>query len=291
MATLLPNGLAPARVAPVFPTASRPDRKPTLPAGMTMADAQAQLDAHIFHHGIDFGDGLVSKSMAPPDYIDQIASAFFSPLDLNGRSMLDIGAWTGAYSFEAKWRGAKRVVASDQWSWVHPHFRGRAAFDLALSLTGLDIEPREIDVPDITPQSVGMFDVVLFSGVFYHLLDPIHLTRQVSECAEHLFIMETHHDAVKNARPSMIFYPGAELNGDSSNWWGPNPNCVYHLLRAFGFSEIWYCDAPRQKNRGIYHAFRNAESMKLLGWKPDGPWLSLSDPDNQALIFAPTDPG
>lgn len=257
---------------------------------MTIAAAQARLDAHIFHHGIDFGDGLVAKSSAPPDFIDQMGSALFEPLDLTGKSMLDIGAWTGAYSFEAKWRGAKRVVASDHYAWTHPHFRGREAFNLALSLTGLDIEPRQIDLPDITPQSVGEFDIVLFAGVFYHLLDPIHLTRQVSECAAHLFILETHHDALKNGRPSMIFYPDAELNGDSTNWWGPNPNCVYHLLRAFGFSEIWYCDAPRVPNRGIYHAFRNADSRDLLGWLPEGPWLSLSDPENRALIFAPTEP-
>ena len=79
-----------------------PPLKPHLPAGMTLAQAQEKLDSLPFHHGIDFGDGLVSKSAAPVDFIKSFADALLAPVDLTGRSMLDIGAWTGAYSFEAK---------------------------------------------------------------------------------------------------------------------------------------------------------------------------------------------
>lgn len=261
--------------------------KPNLPDGMTLAQAQEKLDSLIFHHGIDFGEGLVSKSSAPVDFIRSFAAALFSPVDLVGRSMLDIGAWTGAYSFEAKMRGAKRVLASDHYVWNHPVFRGREAFDFARTLTGLDIETKDIDVPDITRASVGMFDVVLFSGVFYHLLDPIRLTQQISECATHLLIIETYEDALDVSRPAMIYYPGATLNGDASNFWGPNPNCVYEILTEFGFADIWYRKTPGFSDRGVYHAFRDLQSRDAMGWTAGEPWVSLSSEEARAALFAP----
>jgi tRNA (mo5U34)-methyltransferase len=157
-------------------------------------------------------------------------------------------------------------------------------------LTGLDVEAREIDVPDITPETVGMFDVVLFSGVFYHLIDPIHLTRQISTCARHALVLETHQDGFGAARPAMIFYPGTTLAGDPTNWWGPNPPCVYELLKEFGFAEILYRDAPHAPpmNRGSYQAFRNKASMAAMGVADiKAPWISLSDPNNRKTLFAP----
>ena len=265
-------------------------RCPVLPDGVTLAEMQAKLDELIWHHSIDFGDGLVSKSQAPVAFINATAEALFDGLDLRDRSLIDIGAWSGAYSFEAKRRGACRVLATDKFAWTHPVFKGRLGFDLGLQLTGLQIDAREIDVPDITEQSVGLFDVVLFSGVFYHLLDPITLMRQISTCAEHLLIVETHQDALDCPRPSMIFYPGEVLNNDGSNWWGPNPQCMYELLREFGFSEVHYRDAPLMdfRSRGIFHAYRSAESMAKLGVRgaPDG-WLSLSQPEARAELFTP----
>lgn len=260
--------------------------RPNLPPGMSLAEAQAKLDSMVWHHSLDFGEGLVSKSAATVDFINKSAEILFGQLDMAGKSMLDVGAWTGAFSFDAKRRGAARVVASDHYVWTHPHFRGREAFDFALGLTGLDIEAQEIDVPDISPDSVGMFDAVLFSGVFYHLLDPINLTRRVGKCAEHLLIVETIHDALDNPRPAMIYYPGAILNNDSTNFWGPNPHCMYELLTELGFTDIWYQDAYLIEKRGVYHAFRSPESRAAMGWRDDGS-ISLSVEENRRALFAP----
>jgi hypothetical protein len=30
--------------------------------------------------------------------------------------------------------------------------------------------------------------------------------------------------------PYAVFYPGSELNSDSSNWWGPNLKCMNSIL-------------------------------------------------------------
>lgn len=277
--------LSTVRTLPVFDVKTDPKRTPHCPPGVSIAEMQVRLDSHHFHHGIDFGSGLASKADASVDFVNQTAEALLGGVDLRGRSVLDIGTWSGAYAFEAKWRGAARVVATDHYTWNNSEFRGREAFDLAHAITGLEIEAYDIDVPDLSQSSVGSFDVVLFAGVFYHLFDPINLTRQISSCAKHLLIVETHLNEINNPEPAMRFYPGATLNNDGSNWWGPNASCMYELLREIGFSDIWYCDAPAITQRGIFHAFRNEQSRNLLRWTTSGPWKSLSDEATRRAMF------
>ena len=85
------------------------------------------------------------------------ADAFFGCIDLRGRTFLDIGAWNGYFSFEAKRRGAGRVLATDKFTWTHPHLKGREGFELARKHLGYSIEAEEIDVPELTVERVGTF--------------------------------------------------------------------------------------------------------------------------------------
>src|SRR5712671_1368325 len=125
-------------------------------------------------HSIDLGNGIVTPGSKLPEIHAQEAAAFFDPIRMEGTSVVDVGAWNGFYSFEAKRRGAKRVLATDNFTWNHEVFRGRETFELARSALGLDVEMLDVDVPDLSPDKVGgTFDVVLFLGVLYHLFDPI----------------------------------------------------------------------------------------------------------------------
>jgi tRNA (mo5U34)-methyltransferase len=252
----------------------------------TPAEQQAVVDSFFWWHSIDFGNGVVAKGHIPLKNVIDTGRAFFGGLDLRGKSVHDIGAWSGGFSLEAKRHGAARVLASDHFAWQPKPLNGRPTFELMAALTGLDFERLEIDVPQINPQSVGMFDVVLFSGVFYHLISPVELTRTVAGCASHLFIMETHQekDLLSFPRPAMMFYPGSEVNNDPSTWWGPNPYCVYELLKNFGFSRIFHRNRPDDPSRGIYHAFRSDDSLALLGG-PQPAWDDLGDPEVRRKLF------
>src|SRR5262245_65849926 len=78
---------------------------------------QEQVDLHNWFHSIDFGNGVVSKGLKSLDVISIEAAALFDGLDLIGKTVLDVGAWNGALSFEAKRRGAQRsgVAAKGEW--------------------------------------------------------------------------------------------------------------------------------------------------------------------------------
>ena len=124
--------------------------------------------------------------------------------DFRGRSVLDIGAWDGYYSFLAERRGASRVVALDHYAWGVdftariavlervPRTRraariktrdttefwrddlpGRRGFDLAHRALESRVEPVVADFTTIDLSTLGTFDIVLYLGVLYHMKEPL----------------------------------------------------------------------------------------------------------------------
>ena len=58
--------------------------------------------------------------------------------------------------------------------------------------------------------------------------------------------------------PAMAFYPGTELGGDPTNWWGPNRSAVEALLKSAGFAKVLFSPNPlAPETRGLFHAFKS----------------------------------
>jgi tRNA (mo5U34)-methyltransferase len=223
-------------------------------------DLQSRVAEFQWHHSIDLGGGVVTPGGKSLAICNAEANLIFDRINLSGRTVLDIGAWNGVFSFEAKRRGAARVLATDSYCWSHPHFRGRETFDIARSALGVDVDAREIDVTDLSREAVGDFDIVLYLGVFYHRYDAIEALARAARLAKHALIVETHLDLREVDLPAMVFYPGSELANDSTNWWGPNEHCMKDLLLGHGFNDIEVTAHPAAHNRAIFHAWRSTEA-------------------------------
>ena len=188
-----------------------------------------------WYHTIDLGGGIVTHGA--DDSPIRLARLDL-PRSLAGRTVLDIGAWDGFFSFEAERRGASRVVAADYYSWHGSGWGSKAGFELARAALGSKVEDVDIDVMDLSPERVGVFDVVLFLGVLYHLRHPLLALERVASVTRQLLIVETVVDMVGFRRPAMAFYPSGELNADPTNWWGPNLPALHGMLRSVGFSQV-----------------------------------------------------
>jgi tRNA (mo5U34)-methyltransferase len=121
----------------------------------------------------------------------------------------------------------------------------------------LDVEGRDVDLAEISRESVGVFDLVLFCGVLHHLRDPLGTLTSISSVCSHTLVVETHVDALYVERPAMIFYPTIELANDPTNWWGPNPACVTAMPHDAGFAGVECVPNPAHENRAIFHAYRH----------------------------------
>jgi tRNA (mo5U34)-methyltransferase len=188
-----------------------------------------------WYHQIDLGDGIVTPGV---DDTPNRMAPLELPSDLSGRSVLDIGAWDGVFTFEAERRGASRVLATDSYCWSGEGWGTKDGFLTASRILGSRADDLEIDVMDLSPDRVGTFDLVLFVGVLYHLRHPLLALERVASVTGDQLIFDSHTAKVDDPDPVMLFYPGTELNNDPTNWWGANPPAVEAMLRDVGFRRI-----------------------------------------------------
>jgi tRNA (mo5U34)-methyltransferase len=210
-------------------------------------------------HTIDLGNGIVTPGkINPADTLCRIGM----PEDLSGKTVLDIGAADGFYSFEAERRGASRVVATGLWG--KGGYKSKDAFDLARNLLHSKVESVEIDLFDMSPEKMGAFDVVLMLGVLYHLQHPLLGLQRVCRMTKEMMVLETHVDLLEIDEPVIRFYPGTELDGDSTNWCGPNLAAVESMLKVAGFTKVATITAPDRRDPALGR-FKGAVATLLHG--------------------------
>lgn len=189
--------------------------------------------------------------------------------DLHGKTVLDVGALNGYYSFAAERLGASRVVALDYPEWVgDPTPPGRAGFDVARKILKSRVEPVLADLMEMDIGALGHFDVVLFLGVLYHLEDPLSGMRRVAELTSGMAVIESQAMSVSGVEDHALleFFAGSELNNDPTNWFVPNVAAIDALAHAAGFATTRTIVGPPPRDsapgagtthfRAVVHAFK-----------------------------------
>lgn len=118
-------------------------------------------------HHIDLGDGIITpgqqSGVDDVHFNERFLDHLNIPTDLTGKTVLDIGCSDGYYSFACEKRGAK-VLAIDDPS-INNNTRN---FFVAKHILGSNVECIHINLFDIK-DDFGEFDIVLASGLLYHL--------------------------------------------------------------------------------------------------------------------------
>jgi tRNA (mo5U34)-methyltransferase len=212
-------------------------------------------------HSIDLGDGEITPGEGKPlAMIDAEAPVVFKH-GVTGKSVLDIGAWDGAFSFQAERRGARDVLATDHFCWSGNSWGTKAGFDYAHARLNSKVRSLDIDVPDLSVERVGQFDVVLFLGVLYHLKSPFTALETAASLAREMLVIETVTVLNDLAQPVMRFIPSRELANDPTNCFAPNLRCLELMLKQLGFKTIEaelnpFTPVHAGYNRHILHAIR-----------------------------------
>lgn len=183
-------------------------------------------------HTIDLGNGIVTKGA---DNSSEKLKTIKMKEHVRGRTVLDIGAWDGFFSFEAERLGADKVVAVDPFMWNGNQWGSKEGFVLAKQI--LNSKVQDIDLEDISEiDTFGTFDTVLFLGVFYHLKDPLVVLEKVANVTGKVLILETELDLREEKFPMMSY--NDEVYSDHTNYWFPNQKLVESLLNTVGFKEV-----------------------------------------------------
>jgi len=231
---------------------------------LSAEELRAQADALGWFHRIDLGHGVVTKGLSSGPYVgpDKLP-------DLTGKSVLDIGAWDGFYSFQAERLGAARVVALDHYVWGvdmaarqrywaeceqrgvlpdhsrdttdfwRPELPGRTAFDFARRTLASKVEPMVADFATVDLADVGHFDVVLYLGVLYHMKEPLTVLERLRRVTDEVAVIETQAVSVAGLEgQNLVQFFGGEFIGDYGNWYVPTLACLTQWALAAGFSRV-----------------------------------------------------
>lgn len=205
-------------------------------SGLTPEELRSRASKIKWHHSLDLGNGVVTSGQ---DNSPKKLKRLRLPESLAGKSVLDVGAWDGFFSFEAERRGASRVLATDSFVWRGGcDWADKSGFDLAKAALGSSVDEMEIDVLELSPERVGIFDVVLFLGVLYHMKHPLLALERVASVTRELLVIETVVDMLSHKRPAIAFYVGDEVARDATNWCGPNPAAIEGMLKTVGFKRV-----------------------------------------------------
>ncbi len=235
---------------------------------------RAQAESLLWYHSIDLGHGVVTPGISTANQLEPAQLP-----DLSGRSVLDIGAWDGYYSFLAERLGASRVLALDHYVWgvdIQARQRywdecaaagefpdqskdltefwrsdlpGKSAFDFAHETLRSNVESVVGDFATMDLAKLGQFDVTLFLGVLYHLKDPLSVLERVRAVTRHAAVVETvafHIHGLDNAS-YLQFLAGQSFQTDFGNWYMPTIEALSQmcLVAGFGRTSIVVGPPPR----------------------------------------------
>ena len=215
----------------------------------------------------------------PSAFAEDCFRYYHLPEKCHGKSVLDIGGWDGAISFEMERRGCSQVVL------VNPKTLGDMDFPLGGPGTRAEVEQRYLEsgfplddihsggaklliqwfdskikiqdstIYDLPWKLKQQFDIVLCLGLLYHLRDPVRGLAVASKLTGELLILETmcfpETDPLAQADRSYCEFLGGHTG---HNWWLFNYHALEHMLQACGFErierkEVW-------NSRCVYHAFK-----------------------------------
>ena len=207
-----------------------------------------EVEAIGWYHTIDLGDGVVT-----PGFYDHrpILHHYALPERLDGLRVLDIAAFDGFWSYEFERRGAAEVVALDieraRELDLAPHVRAGmteteldrpfgAGFALAHARKRSKVRHVHCNVYDVSPEKLGLFDLVHCGDLLLHLRDPAlalarirSVTRGEALISEAIFPDLDRHDS------PLVVYDG----GVSENiWWRFGAKSLTGMIRDAGFGRV-----------------------------------------------------
>lgn len=135
-----------------------------------------------------------------------------------GKICLELGSLEGGHSYMMQKMGAKKIIAIEANS---------RAFLKCLCIKEIfdlnKVEFRYGDFRNFFVENSDHYDILIASGVLYHMLDPLQLIKQMSQVSDQLYIWTHYYDAsIINARadlrPKFRVLQDVEKDGAHYQW-------------------------------------------------------------------------
>ncbi len=246
-----------------------------------ISDATRQRDQTIrfnWGHHHDFGTFKLEGQMK--DRHLEILSVFIDefgavPPDLSGKRVLDIGCWTGGTCLTLAGMGAEVVGIEEVRKYAECAQFLADSFGLRDRVT---IERRSLY--DLTDDRFhDAFDIVLFSGVIYHLTDPVlgarhcfNALRDGGRCLVESFSIGRSDTLVEYTGPGVMSSSEGtreRKNRSGWNWFVPSPPAMGQMMRDVGFDDVEVLGPRDARAYGVGRRTRHVDLCRAGLSRPD----------------------
>jgi len=228
-----------------------------------VAEILKQLDGIEWYHCIDVGHGVTTPGAF--DHAPQLHH-YHLPDSLAGQRVIDVATKDGYFAFEFERRGAEEVMALDidtyaELDWP-PRLRptldpemlaGKmgAGFEVAHQLRDSKVIRHTENVYQMSPESVGEFDLVFSGSYLLHLMNPqLALANMRKITRGKAIIVDQFHPGVPR---EFMYFAGAAVD---MCWWYYSLEALEKMILNAGFREVRVLDKfPLKSIKGeMWHA-------------------------------------
>lgn len=191
----------------------------------------------------------VSKGVVDHCTEDIATHRYGMPLDLSGKTVLDIGAMNGYHSLLAEKRGAK-VTAIEPVQGYGDNFE---CLKLALEANNSTVDARLLSLEHFYEEYFvkAAYDICFYYGVLYHVLNPIQELGYLSDLTKEYALIET--AISQNYADGSIWELRHGFDNDPTNYFYPTLDGLWNALKLVGFKsmEVIYNDGIRATVKAI----------------------------------------
>jgi SAM-dependent methyltransferase len=135
---------------------------------------EAEAAKYRFYHCIELVPGVRTRGLDWSDeFVDRVG-AVMETFAFKSKRVLDVGCRDGALSFKAEDLGASEVVGVD-------NNLSEGLTQFLIPFKDSRVKAREMNAAMLSRDELGQFDIVLFSGVLYHLRYPFWVLRRIND--------------------------------------------------------------------------------------------------------------
>lgn len=133
-----------------------------------------ELKKYNFYHIIKLTENISTPGYEVFVPLQEVALKALRAIDVQNKRVLDIGCRDGLFSFEAEKLGAQEVIGID-------NDLSLGAVNLLIPYLKSNVKMYELNVLDLKPETFGVFDIVIFPGVLYHLRYPFWTLKLIKD--------------------------------------------------------------------------------------------------------------
>jgi tRNA (mo5U34)-methyltransferase len=205
-----------------------------------------------WYHTFDLPGGIATQGFFD---LRTIPAKIGLPASLEGKRCLDAAACEGFWSFELARRGAAEVVSLDLPDTTEQDWQGNVDDDKLTLGTGLanshfrfiketlghkNVERVDMNIYDVSPESLGQFDFVFVGNILVHLADPARALRALASAllpGGRLLSLEPISFTLTMLSPRIPLGQLWDVD-DQPRWWTPNAAGHKRLLHAAGLRVV-----------------------------------------------------